>query len=129
MAVTLFFVPGVARSAGADSPEEFQAQETPSSPFDSAEAPPPPSAKPPASPAQQQAAEAQTASSGQWVHTQQYGWVWMPYGDAYSYVPPEGEGQPYEYVYYPSHGWTWVVAPWIWGFGPWPYFGVYLLFR
>jgi hypothetical protein len=49
----------------------------------------------------------------------------MPYGDAYSYVPPEGEGQPYEYVYYPSHGWTWVVAPWIWGFGPWPYFGVY----
>ena len=74
---------------------------------------------------QEQVAPAQPASAGQWVYTQQYGWVWMPYGDAYSYVPPDGEGEPYEYVYYPAYGWTWVVAPWIWGFGPWPYFGVF----
>ena len=70
-------------------------------------------------------ADAQPGTSGQWVYTQQYGWVWMPYGDAYSYVPPDGEGEPYEYVYYPDYGWTWIVAPWIWGFGPWPYFGVF----
>jgi hypothetical protein len=46
-----------------------------------------------------------------------------PYGDAYSYVPPGGCGEPYEYIYYPSYGWTWVVAPWVWSFGPWPHFG------
>jgi len=62
---------------------------------------------------------------GQWVYTDQYGWVWMPYADSYTYVPQDGDGQPYEYVYYPTYGWTWVVAPWIWGWGPWPYFGVY----
>jgi hypothetical protein len=42
----------------------------------------------------------QAVPAGQWVYTQQYGWVWMPYGDAYSYVPPDGQGQPYEYVVY-----------------------------
>jgi hypothetical protein len=76
-------------------------------------------------PPQAQAADTQPDTSGQWVYTQQYGWVWMPYGDDYSYVPPGGEGEPYEYVYYPDYGWTWIVAPWIWGFGPWPYFGVF----
>ncbi|HVO18748.1 MAG TPA: hypothetical protein VMU15_05800 [Anaeromyxobacter sp.] len=65
------------------------------------------------------------ASTGQWIYTQQYGWVWSPYGDAYSYVPPGGEGEPYEYVYYPDYGWMWLAAPWIWGIGPWPWFGVY----
>src|ERR1700694_2639861 len=77
----------------------------------------------PDAPPQTQAPDAQTASSGQWVYTQQYGWVWMPYGDAYSYVPPDGEGEPYEYVYYPSYGWTWGVGPWVWGYGPLPEFG------
>ncbi len=70
------------------------------------------------------AGDAQAGPPGQWVYTQQYGWIWMPYGDAYSYVPPDA-GEPYEYVYYPSYGWTWVVAPWIWGYGPWPYFGAF----
>lgn len=75
-------------------------------------------------PPQARASDGQAASSGQWVSTQQYGWVWMAYGDAYSYVPPDGDGEPYAYLYYPAYGWTWVVAPWIWGFGPWPHFGV-----
>src|SRR5689334_7360187 len=29
------------------------------------------------------------------------------------------------YVYYPAYGWRWVVAPWVWGIGPRPYFGFY----
>jgi len=62
---------------------------------------------------------------GQWVGTEQYGWVFMPYGDDYTELPSNGEGQPYEYVYYPAYGWAWVVAPWVWGLGPWPYFGSY----
>ena len=48
----------------------------------------------------------------------------MPYGDVYTHVPANGEGEPYAYVYYPSYGWTWVAAPWVWGYGTWPYFGV-----
>ncbi|WP_248354697.1 hypothetical protein [Anaeromyxobacter oryzae] len=61
---------------------------------------------------------------GQWVYTQQYGWIWMPYSDAYAYVPPGGYGSPYAYVYYPADAcWTWISAPWIWGIGPWPFFG------
>jgi hypothetical protein len=86
----------------------------------------PPAPENPAPPTNQEGVvtpEAQTAT-GQWVYTGQYGWVWMPYGNAYTYVPPGG-GSPDMYVYYPSVGWTWVVAPWIWGWGPMPYFGYY----
>ena len=61
--------------------------------------------------------------SGQWVYTQQYGWVWMTYGDEYTYVPPGGTGEPLEYVYYGDYGWTWLAAPWVWGIGPRPFFG------
>ncbi len=63
--------------------------------------------------------------AGEWVNTEQYGWVWMPYGDDYTSVPDDGYGAPYMYVYYPSYGWTWLAAPWVWGLGPWPVFGVY----
>ncbi len=83
--------------------------------------PPPPSARPPPPPAEGQA-QAPRPPPGQWVYTQQYGWVWMPYGDAYTYAPPDGYGEPYMYVYYPVVGWAWVVAPWVWGWGPWPLF-------
>jgi hypothetical protein len=62
-------------------------------------------------------------ASGQWVYTSQYGWVWMPYGSAYTYAP--AGAYPDMYVYFPSYGWRWVVAPWVWGIGPRPYFGVY----
>ena len=127
--VATLAVPGVARSAGddpaANSSQPSATAATPAPPTAApAETPPSPPAKPPAPPAQVRAG-AQAAPSGQWVYTEQYGWVWMPHGDAYSYVPPDGYGEPYEYVYYPAYGWSWVVAPWIWGFGPWPYFGVY----
>ncbi len=61
---------------------------------------------------------------GQWVYTAQYGWVWMPYASAYTYVPPDGYGEPYMYVYHPYYGWNWLGAPWVWGWGPWPVFGV-----
>jgi translation initiation factor IF-2 len=89
--------------------------ETPPAPPVQAEAPAPP-------PAQAQAAP----PAGQWVYTQQYGWIWMPYSDSYTYSPPNGYGEPYAYVYSPAYScWTWLAAPWVWGFGPWPFFGVF----
>jgi hypothetical protein len=66
----------------------------------------------------------QPAATGQWVYTNQYGWVWMPYGSAFTNVPANGD-VPNMYLYYPTVGWCWVVAPWVWGWGPVPYFGVY----
>ncbi|ABS27834.1 hypothetical protein Anae109_3654 [Anaeromyxobacter sp. Fw109-5] len=78
--------------------------------------PEPPSSEPPST---------SSVPEGQWVYTQQYGWIWMPYADDFIYVPPAGYGAPYMYVYYPYYGWTWLVAPWVWGWGPWPYFGAY----
>lgn len=97
-----------AEEAGPSPPDlvaEAQPQETP---------PPPPEARP-------QAPAQRAVPSGQWVNTWQYGWVWMPYGTAYTSMPVDGD--PYMYVYGPAFGWTWVVAPWVWGFGPWPFFG------
>jgi hypothetical protein len=61
--------------------------------------------------------------SGQWVYTQQYGWIWMPYGNQYVYAP-EGAAYPSAYVYEPAYGWTWLAAPWVWGWGPRLYFSV-----
>jgi len=61
--------------------------------------------------------------SGQWVYTAQYGWIWMPYGTAYTYLP--AGAYPDMYCYFPAYGWRWVVAPWVWGLGPRPWFGVY----
>ncbi|HME92105.1 MAG TPA: hypothetical protein VKE49_11825, partial [Myxococcaceae bacterium] len=62
---------------------------------------------------------------GQWVYTDQYGWVWMPYGQQYTYSPPPEVAYPYSYVYYPVYGWVWLYSPWVWGWGPRPYFGFY----
>lgn len=46
-------------------------------------------------PAEPLLAPAEQPSSGQWVYTSQYGWVWMPYGDQYVYEPPRsGSSQP-----------------------------------
>ena len=85
---------------------------------------PQPAASPasPVSPGQVQPLAARTVS-GQWVFTRQYGWIWMPHGAAFTYAPPGGHGEPLAYIYYPRIGWTWVAAPWAWGFGPWPHFG------
>lgn len=87
------------------------------------QAPPPAPSEIPAAPRSQP--QAAGVPPGQWVYTDQYGWVWMPYGDAYTSVPADGYGEPYMYLYYPSYGWTWAIAPWVWGWGPWPYFGAY----
>jgi len=78
----------------------------------------------PPAPLVQQAPVPAPAPAGQWVYTAQYGWIWMPYGETFTYVPVSG-GAPDMYVYYPAFGWTWVVAPWVWGLGPRPYFGVF----
>jgi hypothetical protein len=62
---------------------------------------------------------------GQWVFTQQYGWIWMPFGQSYTYAPTVAGGDPYMFVYYPAFGWRWIAAPWVFGIGPRPYFGVW----
>jgi len=66
---------------------------------------------------------APSGSDGQWVFTQQYGWVWMPYDARYTSEGSSGDETPYAYVYEPSEGWTWCAAPWVWGWGAYPYFG------
>ncbi|MBS2029337.1 MAG: hypothetical protein JST54_15655 [Deltaproteobacteria bacterium] len=93
--------------------------------------PPPPEAQPTPPPDAPTAvaapAEAGPAApaTGQWVYTGQYGWVWMPYGQQYTYVPADTQLYPYSYVYYPVYGWRWVVAPWVYGWGPAPYWGAW----
>ena len=86
--------------------------------------PPPPPAAAPAPPSPSSQLSPSDVPSGQWTFTQQYGWVWMPYGAAYTFTPDYENGDPYMYVYYPSAGWTWVTAPWLWGWGPMPFVGV-----
>lgn len=117
----LTLLPGLPRadqaSGGADAATPTTAPPT---------TPPPPAPSTvPAPPAQAGRASDSSVPPGQWVYTAQYGWIWMPYADAYTYVPPSGYGEPYVYAYYPIYGWTWIIAPWIWGWGPWPYFGFY----
>ena len=65
---------------------------------------PPPPPPPDAVPAPQQ--------SGQWLYTQEYGYVWMPYGDQYVTQGPAG---PAAYVFGAGIGWRWVAAPWLYG--------------
>lgn len=61
------------------------------------------------------------APAGQWVYTNQYGWIWVPYADSYTYVA--GPNVAYTYAYYPRFGWRWVISPWVLGFGPTPHWG------
>jgi hypothetical protein len=96
--------------------------------------PPAPPAQPPAPPVeaqvqsqpqvQQPAGGSPGAGAGQWVYTSEYGWIWMPYGNQYTYEGTPNDAYPYSYVYYPSYGWMWLAAPWVWGWGAYPYFGV-----
>lgn len=83
------------------------------------EPPPPPSAAPSEMPPPP--APAAAAPEGQWVFTSQYGWVFMPYAESYTYLPANGD--PLAYVYGPALGWRWLAAPWIFGVGPHPYWG------
>jgi len=95
------------------------------------QAPPVPPEQPPLPPGQGQAPQqiqqtaspAQGAGAGQWVDTNQYGWIWMPYGEQYTYEGTADDTSPYSYAYYPSYGWMWLAAPWVWGWGAYPYFG------
>jgi hypothetical protein len=93
-------------------PEGEPAQGQPPAEAAPSEAPPPPPT---------QAAPA--PPRGQWVSTEQYGWVWIPYGRQYTYIPGDPQVYPDQYVYYPAYGWRWVVAPWVYGYGPSPYWG------
>jgi hypothetical protein len=77
--------------------------------------PPPQVADPPA------AAEV-APPAGQWTYTSQYGWLWLPYDQSYTYVYA-GSDVSYEYAYYPAYGWRWVASPWVFGLGPAPYWG------
>ena len=97
--------------------------------------PPPPESAPPLPPAQVIAPPAPTAPpqaergsvppvDGQWVYTAQFGWVWMPFGPQFVHVPTGG-APPQMFVFYPAFGWRWVVAPWVWGLGPQPFWGVH----
>ena len=97
--------------------------------------PPPPVSAPSAPPMQMSAPATPTFApqaeranvppiDGQWVFTAQYGWIWMPFGPQFVFVPPGG-APPQMFVFYPAVGWRWVVAPWIWGLGPQPYWGVH----
>jgi len=119
---TLSFRVGAAQTVPADPPDDADQVLEPSTPAPTQ--PPPPSPRqipnPPASPAQ---VPAPTQPTGQWVYTDQYGWVWMPYGNQYTNVPADGTA-PNMYVYYPAQGWCWMAAPWVWGWGPMPFFGV-----
>jgi outer membrane lipoprotein SlyB len=114
--------PSSPAASAVPDPGETEAAQPSSPPPQQAPAPPPNEIPPP--PVQAQSS-APASPGGQWVHTQQYGWLWMSYGDQFNYAPADGDVCPYSYVYYPAVGWTWVVAPWIWGWGPMPYFGVY----
>jgi hypothetical protein len=71
----------------------------------------------------QQPVGSQGAAAGQWVYTGEYGWIWMPYGDQYTHEGVASDANPYTYAYYPSYGWMWLAAPWVWGWGAYPYFG------
>jgi hypothetical protein len=126
---------GLARAQNVDSPSpetaNAQAVQAPSAapvqlpPAPPEQLPPPPQQVQQAEPDPAQAAGQQAPATGQWVYTQQYGWVWMPYGDQYTYSPTQAGTYPQEYVYSPSYGWSWLAAPWVFGWGVSPYWGVY----
>jgi hypothetical protein len=121
--------------AVADQPTMPPGQAQPAGAVPRAVPPPPPYTNPPAPAAQpleahQQATPAPPPNagaatpSGQWTYTQQYGWLWMPYDQRFTYVVDDA-ALAYEYVWYPTFGWTWVTAPWVLGFGVTPYWGAY----
>lgn len=117
---SLVFFGGYARAQQASPQAPVQVQ--PATPQPTEAPPAPPEQLPPPPDDQAQQAQQQPSAGGQWVYTQQYGWVWMPYGQQYTYAPDQNV-DPYAYVYYPTYGWTWVMAPWIWGWGVLPYWG------
>lgn len=127
-ALVLVAAPAVALAqAGADPsapppppPPEPAPMEAPPAPPE-AQLPPPSAASPAPPPAA--APPAAALPPGQWVYTYQYGWLWVPYGQQYTFIPTDPQVFPDQYVYYPVYGWRWIVAPWVYGYGPRPYWG------
>ncbi|MGD0044969.1 MAG: hypothetical protein ABSE84_31985, partial [Isosphaeraceae bacterium] len=50
-------------------------------------------------------ADARNSAAYRRVYTSEYGWIWMPYGNQYTYEGTANDAYPYSYVYYPSYGW------------------------
>jgi hypothetical protein len=132
LAGVLSLGPGYVSAQDVGSPAPSEPANTPTeaaqppTPAPNRTPPPPPARIVPPTQAQVQtvpAPAARTAPGGQWVYTQQYGWVWMPYGSQYTYTPTDTGTSPYEYLYYPTYGWTWLAAPWVFGWGASPFFG------
>lgn len=137
----LLLGPGVARAQGTsvinqatglDPQPRTASEEVQPTTVAPSQAPPVPPQQPPPPPGQnqgqaqqqvQQTASPQAAGAGQWVDTSEYGWIWMPYGEQYTYEGMANDASPYSYAYYPSYGWMWLAAPWVWGWGSYPYFG------
>jgi len=46
----------------------------------------------------------------------------MPYAQPYTHVVPDSP-VGYMFVFYPTFGWRWVVAPWVLGLGVEPFWG------
>jgi hypothetical protein len=109
-------------------PQSQAAQPAAPMPNQSPPAPPQQVPSPPA-PAQPVPAAASAANqaqgAGQWVYTAEYGWLWMPYGSQYTHESADTGIDPDEYAYEPAVGWTWLSAPWLWGWGAAPYYGAY----
>jgi hypothetical protein len=106
---------GLFVTSGARAQDESTTPPQSAPPDDASEqpAPAPPTAAPSAG------AQAQ----GQWVDTDQYGWVWVPAASE----AVEVNAQPYAYLYAPAFGWSWFVSPWGVGpyrAGPWIHAGV-----
>ena len=82
--------------------------------------------QPPAPPQQTAPTPGLTAEvpQGQWVFTQQYGWVYAPYAQAYTYVPQDA-ATAQMYVWRSGIGWAWLLSPWVFSAGPRPYWGNY----
>lgn len=74
--------------------------------------------------AQQAPSVSPTLPTGQWVYTQQYGWVYAPYDQTYTYVDPNAT-YAQAYIYRPTMGWGWYISPWIISIGPRPYWGAW----
>ncbi len=65
------------------------------------------------------------SNEGQWVRTEQFGQLWIPYSQQYTFVPQDPQVYPSQYVYSADYGWRWVVAPWVYGWGPSPQWGAW----
>lgn len=130
----LFDDTGLETSQPIQQPTSQAPSETPQLPTN---IPPPPSSQQAADLKAQQAAQQQqqalatataTSSSGQWIYTQQYGWVFAPYDQQYTYVTDDVTAASM-YCYRPVLGWAWLASPWVISVGPRPYWGTWGPYR